>query len=410
MADERVLVIGGGMAGLAVANGLKKAGIPFAVFERDAEDRRRQGYQLGLQDMGVAALRALGCDEVTKIIAREDTLTTVRVASARKEGLVELLHFGTGDTGIIDRRSLAALLRAPVREKVFFGKRLLRIEAGPGGSGVTAFFEDGTSESGSLLVGADGAKSAVRKQLFPDLEGAFHEDTRVGSFAFSLECARLEALGSAEVSRLLKLANRSLLRVLGPDAMSFLFMGYRDQEDGREKITFVFNHNVDAEGEVKSLPELRQKLAGKCAPLEAVFGCAAEEDVLLGGGTHVYTSLPATVSSLASYSPVLPVVLIGDAIHPMTSHRGLGANTAFVDAQELVERLKSNRTSLVREMWKSVCSFAGGKGSGQLTEQHAVAAHCLAVGPLAARLDRLDDRTHSRPEAALYLNPPRPCR
>jgi 2-polyprenyl-6-methoxyphenol hydroxylase-like FAD-dependent oxidoreductase len=409
MADERVLVIGGGMAGLAVANGLKKAGIPFAVFERDAENRRRQGYQLGLQDMGVAALRALGCDEVTKIIAREDTLTTVRVASAGKEGLVELLHFGTGDSGIIDRRSLAALLRTPVRENVFFSKRLLRIEAGPGGSGVTAVFEDGTSESGSLLVGADGAKSAVRKQLFPDLEAAFHEDTRVGSFAFNMECARLEALGSAEVSRLLKLANRSLLRILGPDAASFLFMGYRDQEDGREKITFVFNHNVDAEGEVKTLPELRQKLAGKmCAARSSVWlrdrgGRIAERRRARLHFPSRHRVFALIVQSRASGGPDRRRNPSDDVTPRSWRQHGLCRRAGARRPSQVKSRVACARNV-------EVCLFARSQGRGRVAEQHQVTAHCLAVGPLAARLDRLDDRTHSRLEAALYLKPPRPCR
>jgi 2-polyprenyl-6-methoxyphenol hydroxylase-like FAD-dependent oxidoreductase len=54
------------------------------------------------------------------------------------------------------------------KERYHFGKvfRNFREEE----NRVTAFFEDGTSASGDLLIGADGLRSAVRAQLFPDVE------------------------------------------------------------------------------------------------------------------------------------------------------------------------------------------------------------------------------------------------
>lgn len=62
--------------------------------------------------------------------------------------------------------------RAKLREwlltniNIHWGKRFTHY--GQDDSGVTAYFDDGTSYSGDVLVGADGINSRVRDQLLPD--------------------------------------------------------------------------------------------------------------------------------------------------------------------------------------------------------------------------------------------------
>jgi len=46
-----------------------------------------------------------------------------------------------------------------------YGKSISRIEAAPNGVSITAYFEDGSNYSGSVLIGADGAKSKVRELI-----------------------------------------------------------------------------------------------------------------------------------------------------------------------------------------------------------------------------------------------------
>src|ERR1700728_964777 len=53
----QVAIIGGGMGGLCLANGLKKAGISVAVYERDqSPDSRPQGYRIHINPQGSTAL------------------------------------------------------------------------------------------------------------------------------------------------------------------------------------------------------------------------------------------------------------------------------------------------------------------------------------------------------------------
>src|ERR1700680_4048385 len=54
----RVLIIGGGIGGLCLAQGLKKSGISVAVYERDRSAYfRSQGYRISLKEDGSQALR-----------------------------------------------------------------------------------------------------------------------------------------------------------------------------------------------------------------------------------------------------------------------------------------------------------------------------------------------------------------
>jgi hypothetical protein len=65
----------------------------------------------------------------------------------------------------VDRTMLRALLLLGQEGHVRLGKFFERYELTS--TGVTAFFNDGTSEEGTLLVGAEGITSPIRKQFLP---------------------------------------------------------------------------------------------------------------------------------------------------------------------------------------------------------------------------------------------------
>src|SRR5215468_5080190 len=59
VAPFHVVIIGGGIGGLALAQGLKKAGVSVAVYERDrAVASRLQGYRVHINPAGGRALHA----------------------------------------------------------------------------------------------------------------------------------------------------------------------------------------------------------------------------------------------------------------------------------------------------------------------------------------------------------------
>jgi len=171
----RVLIVGGGIGGLCLAQALKRAGISFAVCERDhAPDARLQGYRLNIEPIGAAALHeclppelwslfvatagdagaSMGIyDEHLRLLMREDP----RPASAA----------ATDRAHAVSRATLRRLLLAGLEAEVSFGKEFVRFERLPDNK-LKAIFADGDFITGDVLVGADGVNSRVCRQLLPD--------------------------------------------------------------------------------------------------------------------------------------------------------------------------------------------------------------------------------------------------
>ena len=67
----------------------------------------------------------------------------------------------------VNRLTLREILLAGLEGTVHFDKAFERFEQVDGGQ-VCAYFADGTSATGDLLIGADGSNSVIRKLIVPD--------------------------------------------------------------------------------------------------------------------------------------------------------------------------------------------------------------------------------------------------
>lgn len=162
---RRALVIGGSLGGLLAAHLLRQAGLHTVVFERNEEDLTGRGVGLGTHPQLIAILRRAGIAfdasmgiKVPKVICLDRAgQIVVEQPSARTMSSWSRLY-----------RALRAAL--PARD-YRLGKKLRRVEQDSGG--VNALFEDGTSERGDLLVGADGIRSTVREQFLPQAQPVY---------------------------------------------------------------------------------------------------------------------------------------------------------------------------------------------------------------------------------------------
>lgn len=168
--ELRVLIVGGGVAGLTLAALLEQRGFTPLVVEA-VREYADAGYSIGLWPAGSRILKGLKlftklCDvgvECSRyIIANErgDTLHSFSFdpLTSRYGPLVEL-----------SRSQLIEILRSAVDEQhIRFGVTVRHIAETP--DGVVTEFDDGSAEVFDVVVGCDGIRSSVRRLTFGDVQ------------------------------------------------------------------------------------------------------------------------------------------------------------------------------------------------------------------------------------------------
>jgi 2-polyprenyl-6-methoxyphenol hydroxylase-like FAD-dependent oxidoreductase len=177
--EERVFVAGAGPVGLVAASALVRRGIPVTVFEGEpalSRESRASTFHPStldmLDDLGAAdALIATG-------------LIAPRVQYRTRAGAIASFDF----TAIADAtrhpyrlqseqhnltRIIDGALRSDPNYRIEFGRRVIGAQQDRDGVTVTLARPDGRSEErrGRWLIGADGARSEVRKALGVEFEG-----------------------------------------------------------------------------------------------------------------------------------------------------------------------------------------------------------------------------------------------
>ncbi|MFD0657746.1 FAD-dependent oxidoreductase [Thermocatellispora tengchongensis] len=155
----RVVVIGAGVGGLALARGLVAAGHRVTVYEQ-ADGLRTDGGSVTLWSGSTAILRGLGADPLP--LGRRIDALEARAAEGGTLFTVDLTRaaaaFGAPAVHVL-RQSLVEALAAGLPEgTVRYGRRCVRAAGG----GLVEF-QDGSAADGDVVVGADGRRSVVRK-------------------------------------------------------------------------------------------------------------------------------------------------------------------------------------------------------------------------------------------------------
>lgn len=336
----RVAVVGAGLGGLCLAQGLKRAGVQVAVYERDAElNARRQGYRLHLDARaGLALQRCLPPELFALFLATcGGPSTRVTVMNERLRVLHETRPDPAGDplaaatlSTSVNRQTLREILAIGLDERLHFDAELTGYRDGPP---VTLCFSDGSQASADIVVGADGVGSVVRRQRLP---GAQVRDT-------GGRCIYGKTTLDDSVLTLLPAAlTYGFTAVVGGDIG--LASGLVRLRDRPERVDARLSPVADylmwaVSGRVEAFPVGEEQIS-RMSPT-ALHGLAAA--IVRPWHPTLRTLVERAVPDetflvrVTTSTPVeawVPsrVTLVGDAIHAMSPARGSGANTALQDA------------------------------------------------------------------------------
>jgi 2-polyprenyl-6-methoxyphenol hydroxylase-like FAD-dependent oxidoreductase len=304
------------------------------VFERE-NDLTGRGVGLGTHPQLIAVLRRAG-------IAFDATMgvTVPKVVCLNRAGNI-VVEQPTARTMSAWSRLYRALRSALPAQDYRLGKKLRRVEQDR--DGVTAMFDDGTSERGDLLVGADGIRSAVRGQFLPDAQPIY-----AGYVAWRavLDEARVPNAVHREIFELYTFCLPEGEQLLGYPVPG------RDGETtpGRRAYNIVWYRPLDAH----TLDAICTDASGRLHPSgiapslirnEVIAAIKADAEARLAPQLAAIfrRSEPFFQPIVDLESPALAfgrVALTGDAAFVVRPHVGAGATKAAIDAAVLADCLE----------------------------------------------------------------------
>ncbi|KAI5363914.1 Putative FAD-binding domain, FAD/NAD(P)-binding domain superfamily [Septoria linicola] len=351
----KVAIVGAGISGLAVANGLLKdprGRFDVQVYERDtiAFDSERGGYQLRISANGLDALRTIADHDLW------DSLRDVWAGDeARAPALVDPnfnLHLRLADLKLypssrpVPRHGLRRALLQPLlsQNRVHFNHSVTRFDYGSGDErGVHLHFKDEKSQHADILVAADGSNSQINRQVGLNNKVKLENWTLIQSRGPVGRAVR-DQLPSALID------SGSVLFLGGRHASGFASI-YDPKADldtaGTETFTLFWSilvpslrgkrmlQQADNDAQ-KILPLLIEYLRQDLKYDESLpFIMQSATDHLRTG--LLTSSIKPKTNWRTGNSKSGRVILLGDAVHPVTPGRGMGANQALTDSGKLVK-------------------------------------------------------------------------
>jgi 2-polyprenyl-6-methoxyphenol hydroxylase-like FAD-dependent oxidoreductase len=314
-----MLVVGGGVAGLAAAMALRHAGFAVTVYEARPNGAHGKGAFLTIMANGLDALRAIDAEHL--VLDRSFASRQVLMRNGRDRRL-GVLTIPTPDPALgprtMRRADLYSVLVEEARRRgveVVHGRRLVGVRYH---GGVTAFFDDDTRTGGDLLIGADGVHSTTRTLIDPNAPKPAYTGWNI-------------VMGAA----------RDVLPASQRDCY-YMYFGRRA----------TCGHITAPDGETwwfANVPCGERELAG-AAPtaLRQRLG-----DLFAGDRVGVVRAIRATtdeqLTATACYQlPTLPtwfragMTLVGDALHVASPSTTQGASLAIEDGVVLAKCLRDN--------------------------------------------------------------------
>ncbi len=392
----RAIIIGGSLGGLFAANLLRMIGWEVDVYERVADDLAARGAGIATHDEMFDTLRGLG-------VAIDDTIG-IKVSD-------RVFYDGAGRViaTLKVNRYMSSWVRfyRPLKDRLpdahyHFGMNLVRFEERA--HGVTAYFSDGSSVSGDLLIGADGIWSTVRAQWLPEVKPEY-----AGYVAWR---GMVEERDFPPALRDEIVPIHTFCLPEGQYMLTYPVPGQDDDtRPGFRRTNFVWYHPVT---EAK-LQDLCTDATGKCHGVAIPPHLIRKEHVdemrafsranfaPQIADTVDLTRQPFFQTIFDCASPCIAhgrVALLGDAAFVARPHTGMGTTKAALDAQYLIDALLAANGDLaaaVVDYNASRCLF----GNRLVVRGRWLGAHMAAHLTKPKHLRTPDELAHRPPDVTM---------
>jgi 2-polyprenyl-6-methoxyphenol hydroxylase-like FAD-dependent oxidoreductase len=362
-----VLIAGGGLSSLLLAQALRRAAIPFQIYERDASlSFRAQGYRLRLS--------AQGLDAIESVLSREDfakfwdacgktggggmTTLDALTGSEPAPAPVPTPESGAKGSGTpspsgpppglqsrdgkvigISRGAMRQHFMKGCESSVQWNRQVSGYELTP--TGVHAIFSDGSkSVEGEMLIAGDGLRSEIAQQLSKGKLKVYDTGARI-------------VHGQAPVSAFDGLGEGvwAIADTSRPEGKVSLITNVRPGENDDPDATFGWSM-IAQSGIIKiandsdtilgtQAADIAKSLSANWHPrLKPLF------DRMISSEAAFWKVTCSTPSGVPSWPNEPRVTLIGDAVHSMTPAGGNGANTALRDSALLGQLLADSDGSI----------------------------------------------------------------
>ncbi|KAG0288544.1 hypothetical protein BGZ97_006735 [Linnemannia gamsii] len=337
-----VLIAGAGLAGLFLGILLEEAGIPYAIFERSAEIKPL-GAVMCLSPNILPAFEQLGMmDELLSFSKKSqfgrfftDKLKLIGSNTAVSSDIVGY------DRILFARPELYDMLfkRIP-SNKIHMSKKILSFQQNH--EGVMLRFSDNTTTHGDILVGADGAHSAIRQHLYKtlDKEGLLPKsDTKEMTRGYISLVGTTDALDPVKYPGVLEEECENVFVVGDKDTpytwATFTVPGNRICWN----VIIQLGITEIADDQFKSsdwVPQQNQAMMDSIRHFKTIYGTLGD----------LFDATPIERVSKVYFEDMLfetwnhgRTVLIGDAAHKLLPSSGAGAVNAMQDAVILANHL-----------------------------------------------------------------------